>query len=424
MSSKRSNTTLTPMQKLLAMTALILAGESIFFLPYIIPRVFRPTLLEVFEINNLQIGKYFSVYGVIAIFSYLIGGPLADRFKPSRLMSFALFVTAIGGFYMYTLPSADSLYALYAFWGVSTILLFWAALLRTTRILAGNTQGLGFGLLDGGRGLISVLVSTGAAWLFASVTADNLELLDVQERNEGFKKVIFFFSCFVIFSGIFVFLALRPIDAIDNKEKLAFNNVKALLSKPAVWLQSLIIICAYSGYKVSDDFSLMAKDILGYSEADSAFVTTAIFWIRPISAIGAGLLADRISASKMITFCFSLMIIGGLSLGLGISSSYVFFQFVFVVVSTAIAVYALRGLYFAIMKEAQIPIHVTGTAVGLASIIGYLPDIFMGLLMGYILDNNPGVLGHQYLFLFLAFLSVVGLFVSLLFRKFFPASLQ
>ena len=60
-----------------------------------------------------------------------------------------------------------------------------------------------------------------------------------------------------------------------------------------------------------------------------------------------------------------------------------------------IGVYGLRSLYFALIQEARIPILYTGTAVGLISILGFTPDIFMGPWMGYLLDNNPGAEGHH-----------------------------
>jgi hypothetical protein len=42
-----------------ALFALILAGETIFFLPFVLARVFRPTLLAVFQISNFELGAYF-----------------------------------------------------------------------------------------------------------------------------------------------------------------------------------------------------------------------------------------------------------------------------------------------------------------------------------------------------------------------------
>ncbi len=38
---------------------------------------------------------------------------------------------------------------------------------------------------------------------------------------------------------------------------------------------------------------------------------------------------------------------------------------------TFIAVYTLRGVYFALIQETKIPLGLTGTAVGVISVIGY-----------------------------------------------------
>ena len=60
----------------------------------------------------------------------------------------------------------------------------------------------------------------------------------------------------------------------------------------------------------------------------------------------------------------------------------------------------------------------TGTAVGIISVVGYTPDIFMGPVMGILLDNNPGLVGHQQVFLLLAAFAAVGTFASIRFKNF------
>jgi hypothetical protein len=37
-------------------------------------------------------------------------------------------------------------------------------------------------------------------------------------------------------------------------------------------------------------------------------------------------------------------------------------------------IFALRGLYYAIMEEGQVPLAYTGSAVGLVSVTGYAPS--------------------------------------------------
>ena len=53
---------------------LILSGECIYILPYVLARVFRPTFLDVFNLTNFELGSLFTVYGIVAIFSYIFGG--------------------------------------------------------------------------------------------------------------------------------------------------------------------------------------------------------------------------------------------------------------------------------------------------------------------------------------------------------------
>ncbi|MGB1318403.1 MAG: MFS transporter, partial [Flavobacteriales bacterium] len=126
---------------------------------------------------------------------------------------------------------------------------------------------------------------------------------------------------------------------------------------------------------------------------------------------------DRLSTSKMILVSFSFLFLGGLLVGTGIAGPSLAWLVFVAIISTCIAVFSLRGLYFALMGEAKIPWHVTGSAIGMASILGYTPDIFMGPLMGYLLDNSPGVVGHQHVFLLLVGFSVLGFVATLLFRN-------
>jgi sugar phosphate permease len=73
----------------------------------------------------------------------------------------------------------------------------------------------------------------------------------------------------------------------------------------------------------------------------------------------------------------------------------------------------MRGLYFALFEEAKVPVIMTGTAVGLVSVVGYTPDIFVALVAGIMIDANPGATGHQHFFVFLSAFAAIGLAVSL-----------
>ena len=48
--------------KFLILTLLILSGEFIYFLPYVLSRVFRPTFLDVFQLNNFYGRHQFALF--------------------------------------------------------------------------------------------------------------------------------------------------------------------------------------------------------------------------------------------------------------------------------------------------------------------------------------------------------------------------
>lgn len=403
-----------------AILALIVAGETIFFLPFVLVRVFRPTILDVFNITNFELGTIFSFYGVIAMVSYFLGGPLADRFAAKKLITVALITTALGGFSLTTIPSVTNMKFLYAFWGVTTILLFWAAMIRATREWGGkSSQGIAFGLLDGGRGLTAALISSSAVLIFAFFMPTDVNNATIHEKTNAYRYMVLFVSGFILLISIFVYFAL-PGDKLKDKAPKkgpAVEGLKKIIALPVVWLQAIIIFSAYVGYKVTDDFSLYAREVMLFDEVDAASIGTSALWMRFVVAITAGFIADKISISKMTIISFLFMIIGGLVFSSGVTKPNFYWLFFINIAAISIGIYALRGLYFAIMEEGKVPLAYTGTAVGLISVIGYTPDIFMGPLMGYLLDDSPGPTGHQHVFLLLVIFSVFGLTASIIFRK-------
>ena len=88
------------------------------------------------------------------------------------------------------------------------------------------------------------------------------------------------------------------------------------------------------------------------------------------------------------------------------------------VLASCTGIFALRGIYFALLEESGIPKDMTGTAVGVVSFIGYTPEIFMPLLGGWLIDRwSGGATGYNVLFLFLCGVSVVGIAAAWTLRK-------
>ena len=411
----------SPIKKgsVLSITLLILSGELIYLLPYVLPRIFRPTFLEVFNLNNLQLGSLFSVYGIIALLSYVYGGVISDKFQPKKLMSYSLFFTSFGGLVLASYPSYFVLQILYGYWGFTTVFLFWGAMIKATRVWGGtDNQGQAFGFLDGGRGLVAASMGSLGILIFSVFLTNDIELTSLTERKEAFRYVILFSSFMIFLTGLWV-LFFMDSNQKDQKNNVissnSFSNIKTVLKIQSVWLIMIIIISAYIGYRVTDIYSLYASDVMFFNQIEAANVSSLQLYLRPLVCILIAMLADKSSYIYFIIFGFVTMLIGSTIFAFGIVQLNMNFVFYLSLIIVATGTYAIRALYFSIMQEGRIPLVLTGTAVGLISVVAYTPDIFAPPIFGYFLDKYPGLLGHQYVFTILVLFSILGLLASIKF---------
>jgi sugar phosphate permease len=404
----------------LSLILLILSGELIFLLPYVLARVFRPTFLEVFDLNNFELGSLFSVYGVVALLSYVYGGVISDKYPPRKLIATSLFFTALGGVVFSTYPSFLVLQILYGYWGFTTVFLFWGAMIKATRIWGGtNSQGQAFSFLDGGRGLVAASMSSIGVLIFSFFLTDEIELTTLSQRKEAFKYVILFSSFIVFFTGfIIIFLMKNEEDTVQTAKNFSsISQIKKTLKIPSVWLIMIIIVSAYVGYKVTDIYSLYASEVMLFDDLEAANISSLQLYLRPLVCVVIALISDKTSHVYLIIIGFITMLIGSLIFALGLVQFDMNFVFYLSLVVVATGTYSIRALYFSIMQKGLIPLALTGTAVGIISVVGYSPDIFATPLIGYIIDKYPGILGHQYVFLMLVFFSILGLGASIKFAR-------
>jgi nitrate/nitrite transporter NarK len=399
----------------------ILAGESVFILPFVLSRVFRPTVLEVFSLSNVELGLCFSVYGLVALPAYIFGGPLADKFPPRKLIAVALWTTALGGLFYATYPNVQMLKLLYGYWGLTTIFLFWAPMIKAVRVWGGtSSQGKAFGFLDGGRGLVGALFGVLGVMVFSFMVSGEVVDISLEENKAAFRHVILLSSGIVACVGVLVWFFMRLNKNVERKiilEKITLLQIKEVLKLPAVWLLMVIILCAYVGYKITDVFSLYAQDVMLYDQVESAQVGTFLLFIRPVIGVVIGILADRTQTTLWLLISFVIAFLGAILFATGLvtaNDTSLFFTSIFIVAS---GVYAARSLYFAVMQQGRIPLVLTGTAVGLISLIGYTPDIFAGPTYGYLLDSSPGIKGHRHVFWMLAAFSFIGGIAALMYCR-------
>jgi len=401
--------------RVLRISALIFAGEMIFALPFHTQRFFRPTMLEAFDISNTQLGDMFAVYGVTAMFSYFFGGPFADRYSARSLIVVSLVLTAIGGLYMATFPGVWEMSALYGFWGVTTAFLFWAALIKATRDWGGTaSQGIAFGILDGGRGLAAAVFAAIAVGILALYLPTETTLVTDLDRRAGLRVIILYYSLITLLCASIIWFLVPHSRETVSEHRNPFAGVPEVVRRPLIWAQAAIIICAYCGYKGLDNYSLYAVQVLGMNEIDAAKLATYGAYVRPVACVIAGLIADRFDSARSIFVFFVMLVTSYSVLAVAMPDTTALSLIYANILATFFAVFALRGIYYALLEETRTPKHLTGASVAVIAFIGYTPEVFFGPITGRILDANPGVPGHLNYFAFLAAVSVAGVLVTLL----------
>lgn len=403
------------------MIGLILAGEAIYALPFHVTRFFRPTVLEVFGLSNTELGTAQAVYGIVAMLAYFPGGPLADRFPARKLLAMSLWTTAAGGLYMATLPGYTGALFVWGFFGLTTILLFWAALIRATRDWGGiDEQGRAFGLLDGGRGLLAALLATIGAALFGLMFPEGYAAASFEDKKQALSLIILGYTAVTAATGVYVWFVLSDghpsgqpeLEEWQPKTENTRAHIMRVLRLPSVWLTSIIVLCAYVGYKGFDNYALFAVQGWGLDEVEASKLVAIAAWMRPLAALGAGLLGDRFLVSRMTVICFALLTASQLFFALYSPQTGAWWLLLTNMLLGSLTIFGLRALYYALFEEAAIPAAVTGTAVGVVSVIGYSPDVFVSYFGGVLLDSSPGLTGHQHYFYFLATFAAIGLIVS------------
>jgi len=390
------------------MGVLCISAGSIYLLPFLQEVYYKP-LADALSLNNTEVGSLMSIYGVFAMLSYFPGGWIADKVSPRILITFSLISTGLIGLYFATLPSYQISLIIHALWGITTTLLFWSAIVRVTRNWApSNEQGRAFGILQMGRGVSDILMSMPILAVFGILGSSYFAL----------SMVIVQISLLTIISGLIAWFVLEDEDGGENSSVGTFNSglreITTVLKLPVVWLIAVVVLAAYSAYWGTYRFTSYSTDIFSLSVVAAGAISIGKMWMSPPSALLAGFISDKIGIAKSVAILFVVLIF-----------SFIVFAFMpgipsllpVMIVNVAIAslaVFALRGIYFALLEEGGIPMIITGTATGFISMIGFTPDVFMPLIGGVLLDNLPSVEGYRIFFLIVAGICGLGLMAALM----------
>ena len=271
---------------------------------------------------------------------------------------------------------------------------------------------MAFGLLDAGRGFVGAVLAAFAVQVFAASLGPG-EITDAS-RADAFQNVIVVYITITLLVAAMTWLFIPEVSPSGSDSPHLLIGIRRVVSRPVVWTQAGVIIAAYCGYKGVDNYSLYLVQVMGYDEVRAAELAAWGAYLRPVGAFAAGVLADRLSATRMTFALFLVMLFSYVGVAL-LTPTATAVSLIFANLAISyLAVCGMRSVYFALLEQNETPKAFTGTAVGLVSFVGYTPDIFFAPIAGRILDASPGAPGHQDYFVFLAGIALVGVVLSAL----------
>lgn len=363
---------------------LLAAGAGIIFqLPYI-RETFYPQIQEAMHLSNSQMGQLSAGYAAVATLSYFIGGAIADRFSARILLTVSFIGTGALGLWFATFPAFNVARMIFVLMGVSSIITYWSACVKATRALGTpEEQGRLFGWQEGLRGILNALVVFIMTAVYAHFAAAGSEVL-------GAANAIRVCAWTDIAIGILNFIFIKDTKREENAPGIGKTIVGLFkcLAIPRVWLLVAIIFTAYSVYGLIGYVNTYAVNYFGLSATMGSTIGGIRYLLQGLGGILGGFLADKMkSRIKVIVggcvclaVCFAVMV--ALPVGKGLLIPVIidfFFGLVFI--------YAVRSQYFAVHQDAGIPLELSGRVSGIASALGYLPDVFMYTLVGSWMDS-------------------------------------
>lgn len=403
------------MNKWMKLCFLILGGGTIFKLSSM-KDVFYVPMQADWGLTNTQIGFGFTVYAAVQTIGLFSSLYIADRFSKKILLPAGLIGVGLCGAYLTTLPPFSGYLIAFGAMAFFGEVVYWPVLLKAVRLLGNrDEQGRMFGFLEAGRGVVDVLIASGALLVF----------VQFGEGKAGMQAGLVYYTLITIIVGIITYFIVDADDRTipqndEDVNKQIFKGIKNVVKSPNLWLASFCIFFVYSAYCGLTYFIPFLKDIYALPVAlVGAYGIINQYGLKMVGGPVGGYLADKISHSPVIylkwTFLISAVAMllfiqlphDSMNVYLGMTATLGFGAIIF----------SQRAIFFAPMDEIGTPREFAGSAMAFGCIIGYMPSMFAYTLYGSLLDNFSGIQGYNYIFSVMVAFSLLGFICATLLTR-------
>ncbi|WP_418864414.1 MFS transporter [Slackia exigua] len=382
---------------------LISMGSSVVYTPMYLKNIFYDPLMQAIGCSNADLGMMVSMYGIAAVVCYLPSGIVADKFRMRTLATVGFVGTAALTFVYAALPSLVVCYIIFLGMGITSILIWWGTRYKVIRLCCEENEysqkiGISYSIY-GLAGLVVGLVNTAIVASFADAVT-------------GVRVMIVFLGAILLIMGVLSYILIPDFKGEISQNSGLFDLKDAVeaFKWPGVIWAALTMFFVYSVYQGATYTTPYMTQAFG---ADDTLVNV----IGLIRTYGIGLLAGPVvgwlatkikSASKAMVICFLLSI--GLLIGFIIMPTTAGVAVVAsMVVLFGFTTYGAFSIGSSPLSEIKMPMRIFGTATGLLSVIGFMPDMFIHAWYGSMIDAK-GLDAYPQIFGIETALAVVGIF--------------
>lgn len=383
--------------------ALVSMGSSIIYTPIYLKNVFYEPLMQGLGCTNADLGALLSCYAITALITYLPAGILADKVRMRTLSWIGFGGTAALTFVYAMLPSLGMLYALFVGFGITSILIWWGTRFKIVRLCCAEDEyaskiGTSYSIY-GAAGLIIGLINTAIVSM-------------IPIPSQGIQVLLVFLGVLIAVLAVLSFIFIPDFKGEIDKNAKMFSLgevVQAIKHPGVIWacLAYFFVYAVYQGVTYTTPFMTAAF------AAPVAIVSVVglirTYGIGLIAGPAAGILADKIfkSPSKSILVFFAAAVIVLAAFLILPRDAGMVIAVAVLVVVLGFVTYGAFSIGSSPLTEAKVPMSIFGTASGILSVVGFMPDVFVHTWFGGMIDAQ-GNDAYNTIFLVLIVFAVLG----------------
>ncbi|XIW30251.1 nitrate/nitrite transporter [Escherichia coli] len=344
---------------------------------------------------------------------------MADKFSHRKMITSAMIITGLLGLLMATYPPLWVMLCIQVAFAITTILMLWSVSIKAASLLGDHSeQGKIMGWMEGLRGVGVMSLAVFTMWVFSRFAPDD---------SASLKTVIIIYSVVYILLGILCWflLAITTICAVPITKKNSHSSLATswlVLRISTTWYCSMVIFGVFTIYAILSYSTNYLTEMYGMSLVAASYMGIVINKIfRALCGPLGGIITTYSKVKSPTRVVQILSIIGLLALTALLvtnSNPQSVAMGIGLILLLGFTCYASRGLYWACPGEARTPSYIMGTTVGICSVIGFLPDVFVYPIIGYWQDTLPAAEAYRNMWLMgMAALGMVIIFTFLLFQK-------